>query len=122
MDQSLPKQQRIYKEDDINRLFRQGKAVLSYPLRAVVWDRADGAAPRMMVSVAKKRFKLAVDRARFKRLIREAYRRQKPDRAWDIAFVAISDKLPSYAEVEKAMARLFKKLEQPPSTCNQKTT
>ena len=121
MDQKLPKQQRIYKEDDINRLFRQGKAVLSYPLRAVVWDRCDGGAPRILVSVAKKRFKLAVDRVRFKRLIREAYRKQKPQHAWDIAFIAISDRLPDYAEVETAMTRLLKKTEQLLS-CNQKTT
>ncbi|MBO4370011.1 MAG: ribonuclease P protein component [Paludibacteraceae bacterium] len=120
MDQRLPKHQRIYKQDDIDHLFSKGKAVISYPLRAVFCNRHDDQSPRMMVSVAKRRFKHAVDRVRFKRLIREAYRRNKPQQSYDIAFVAISDKLPSYQMVEKAVCQILQKIQQAETEC--KTT
>ncbi len=67
-------------EKDIDRLFSAGsRASTVHPVRAVyrLVPATDGVRVRMMVSVAKKRLRHAVDRNRTKRLLREAYRLHK---------------------------------------------
>ena len=75
----------------------------------------------ILVSVPKKRFHNAVDRNRMKRLIREAYRRQKhilwssisgTDDGYAIAFICISSKLCSYQVVYKSMNKVLNRLVQ----------
>lgn len=75
----------------------------------------------ILVSVPKKRFHNAVDRNRMKRLIREAYRRQKhilwssmsdTDDGYAIAFICISSKLCSYQVVYKSMNKVLNRLAQ----------
>lgn len=81
----------------------------------------EGEAPlRMMVSVGKKRFKRAVKRNRVKRLVREAWRLRKADveaammaagvKGLHVAFIFLSSELPSFADVDAAMAKSIDKL------------
>ena len=138
------KNERVTGEKRIEALFTQGRAFLSYPFRVVYLETAEktdeedkpemsdtacnlatppksGVPMSILVSVPKKRMKLAVDRNRMKRLVREAYRLNKyqflggemtGDRHFDVAFICVADKPCDYATVEKGMRKAIKELNQ----------
>ncbi len=73
------KEERLNSKILINQLFEQGAYITIFPFRCV-WMEADLASDhlvQMAISVSKKKFKRAVDRNKVKRLIREAYRKNK---------------------------------------------
>ena len=76
---TFKKYERLSSKLVIDKLFNKGKAFSKYPLRAIVdkTDRVDDAICKVLISVPKKNFKSAVQRNRIKRLIREAYRKNK---------------------------------------------
>ena len=78
--EDFPKYERIRKESEIQSLFEKGAGFSSYPYRVVFLARPVGDKPatcRLLVSVSKKRFHHAIKRNRVKRLIREAWRKNK---------------------------------------------
>ena len=78
--EDFPKYERLCKENDIEALFRKGKGFSVYPYRVVILFRRDESRPvtvRVLVSVSKKRFHHAIKRNRVKRLVREAWRKNK---------------------------------------------
>ena len=81
MRHKFPKAEHICLKRDIDQLFTAGtRSAVSFPLRAIVRTRPhDGKFPRVqvLISVAKRRLRHAVDRNRAKRQIREAYRLNK---------------------------------------------
>ena len=77
-EKGFSKQERICNRDDFRLLFSGGKSLFSYPFQCVFHSAtADEPFVRIAVSVSKKKFKLAADRNRIKRLMREAYRLEK---------------------------------------------
>ena len=86
MRHKFPKAEHICLKRDIDQLFTAGtRSAVSFPLRAIVRTRPhDGKFPRVqvLISVAKRRLRHAVDRNRAKRQIREAYRGNNCLRVW----------------------------------------
>lgn len=125
-------------ETTIARLYKEGRAFIVFPIRVVYLleprrsgesrlptvKMADAVSEsrqtiRVMFVAPKKRFRHAVDRNRYRRLMREAYRlNQHPLRSlldehnatMDISFVAVHNELPSFAQVEKCMLKIMDKL------------
>ena len=97
----------------------------AFPLRAVFMrvDKTESSKPlppaSILISVPKKRFKHAVDRNRVKRLVRECYRTNKhliwnalegKDYTMVVAFVCITDTLPSYRMMRKSVIKILTRI------------
>lgn len=80
MEQTFKKIEKLKSQKLIEKLFSEGKSVAAYPLRLVYLKTTfdDSTTIKAGVSVSKRNFKKAVDRNRIKRLMREAYRHNKP--------------------------------------------
>lgn len=74
------KEERLCSIKLIEELYRQGSSFSFYPFRIVFQSIIEQEVPvQIVISVPKKKFKLAVDRNRIKRQIREIYRHSKED-------------------------------------------
>jgi ribonuclease P protein component len=106
----------------IERLYAEGASVTSYPLRAVFLEQPDEAqepAATILISVAKKRFRHAVDRNLIKRRIREAYRTSKhpfietlenDGKKMAVAILYIDTKHNSTAFIKRKMEKLLENI------------
>ena len=130
-NQRLPNGERLYLREEIERLHDRGRSFVSYPIR-VVWlvepiathSPSEQAQVAVMTSVAKRRFKHAVDRNRIKRMTRSAYRLHKTP-LWQaatqhhctvrLALQSVAKTMPTYPEleqaVEQAIARIVKEID-----------
>ena len=120
---TFPKAEHLTGTLAIETLFEQGNGFIAFPLRVVyqLVPKTDTPPIQVLVSVPKKRFKHAVDRNRFKRLIRESYRLNKhllcntveqTNFTLRIAFCAVSNELPTFSVVEAKMQQALTKLQQ----------
>lgn len=123
--EGFPKYERICKENDIQVLFDEGHGFSVYPYRVIYLFRCDESRPvtcRLLVSVSKKRFHHAFKRNRVKRLMREAWRKnkaplyeicQKDNISVDVALVYTATVIHSYEEVftktQKAVKEIVKR-------------
>lgn len=123
MNEGLPKEQRLFKKKDIEQLFGKGKGFNLYPFRVVVYahpsENDEPSIPRFLVSVSKKRFHHAVKRNRIKRIVREAWRKNKSQIivkceehkiTFDFALVYTATVILSYEEIEKKIKLLSLRL------------
>lgn len=121
---TLSKEERIYAQKRIETIFSGSESFIAYPLRVVFTIRElvkGEPSVAMLVSVSKRRFKRANKRNRVKRLVREAFRLRKYDFAdiaelrgisIDLAFLYLKEDLPSFEEIEKAMAKTVNTLKE----------
>ena len=79
MNESFGKKERLKNKIVIDQLFTEGRSLKKYPLR-LIYLPLEGTQEidlKTAVSVPKRNFKKAVDRNYLKRLIREAFRKNK---------------------------------------------
>lgn len=77
---TFPLKEHLKSKKTIEQLYAEGASVTAFPLRAVFIEQAkeeQEPVAAILISVAKKRFRHAVDRNLIKRRIREAYRTSK---------------------------------------------
>jgi ribonuclease P protein component len=124
---TFTKAERLCSQAAIDWLFDgKGNSFSVFPLRIIfkVIPSEATTLPKLLISVPKKKFHHAVNRNSVKRMLREAYRKQKHalvafatahDLSITLAFVYISDEQVSYTDLEKcvstAQSRIIKTLE-----------
>ena len=118
MKLTLNKTDRLKSKKAIDQLFEEGNAFKKFPLRVLYLPVEEAAKTKAGFSVPKRLFKLAVDRNRIKRQLREAYRlqrlslEQESGKKFVLMFIYMAKEEAPYAQIEKAMAGLLKQLKQ----------
>ncbi len=108
------KKERLSGELLISNLFKKGNVLTKFPFQVrYILDESDSQTPvKILVSVPKRNIRSAVKRNKIKRLIREAYRKNKyivydflneEGKTMQIAIVYTGKTIPEYAEVEKKL-------------------
>ena len=117
MNLTLGKQERLKSKKLIEKLYQEGKVIKSFPLRMVYLQttHTSNFPCQVAVSVSKRNFKLAVDRNKIKRLLRETYRKQKfyvyntVDDSYIFMITFIDKKICDYKDMELYMEKLLKR-------------
>lgn len=121
MKQTLKKQERLYSKKQIQQLFTDGKSLFVYPFKVIYKEVTHNSdyPVQIVTSVSRQKFKSAVKRNRVKRLIREAYRKNKSiiygvenSRGGTllIAFIYVADTIMDYRQLEKKIILILQRL------------
>lgn len=116
MNNKFPKQEKLKSRKTIEQLFTEGKSYTQYPLKVFYVPQLSEKPNQAGFSVPKRKFKLAVDRNRIKRQIRETYRLNKSilnkneDDTLAMLFLFLGKEEMKYEVIEKAMKGLLNKL------------
>lgn len=111
MKATFKKNERLCKLSDFKKLFTQGKAILLFPLK-VHYIFIESATPitKVAFSVSSKKIKKATERNYLKRIMREAYRKNKhillqhqQQGTIFITFVYLTGEKFTYSEMEKVL-------------------
>jgi ribonuclease P protein component len=115
----LKKEHKLKSRKAIELLFSKGKSFSNFPLR-ICWQLVnDDAGVKAGFTASSKSFKLATDRNRIKRLIREAYRLQKNNlqkklhsqgKALHIFFIYTGKEVPTYEIVFEKVGNVLKRM------------
>lgn len=114
-DIAFPKKEKLTNKKVFEALFTEGKNLREFPIKLIYLSTNSKEEFPIKVAVVapKKRFKTAVDRNRIKRLLREAYRLNKPfifnniEGNFAFIFLYLGKKTPSFNEVDAAMKKLL---------------
>lgn len=116
MDFRFPKKEKLKSAKTIENLFLEGKTHSKFPIKVFYVSEENGENSQAAFAVPKRNFKSAVDRNRVKRQLREAYRLNKQildeihGKKFVMLFLYLGKVKPQYAELEKAMVKLLKKV------------
>ena len=117
----FPKAEHLCGKNNFQLLFKEGRAWYTASLKLLCLHRpADRMAMQTGVVVPKRLFRHAVDRNRVKRLLREAYRLEKPAlhaslgegcHQWQLLFVYTGRELPTFQQVQKSVNVLLNSMQ-----------
>ncbi len=115
---TFPKKERLKSKKLLEQLFLKGSAISAFPLKLLYLKTAlPKDVPFQVTVVAPKRnFKSAVKRNRIKRLLREAYRLNKPaffnntKGQYALVILYLGKEMPSFSEIESGTKTLLTKL------------
>ena len=114
MDQSFGKAEKLKSKIVIDRLFSEGKSISRFPLKLVYLPlgELENSCHKTAVSVPKRSFKRAVDRIHLKRLMREAFRKNKylvttNGHCFAFMFIFVGRQKEDYHKIFKAMEELL---------------
>ena len=118
----LTKEERLTSKVLIEKLFRQGKSIFSFPIKLVYLplDEGQDDAPAYLfgVTVPKRLHRKAHERNLLKRRIREAYRKNKPPiikrngkvLRFAFMYICVDRNISDYDLIVKAIKKLHKKI------------
>lgn len=117
MKETFGSKEKLKSKKEIELLFSEGKSISQYPIRLVYRPSFfnDEVSFKVAVSVSKRNFKKAVDRNRIKRLLREAYRKNKlitirnNTKQFSFMFLYTGKEMPDYEFISSKMTKLLKK-------------
>jgi ribonuclease P protein component len=118
---SFPKGERLSRKQHIDMLFQQGSSMVAYPLRIIYLsvNQELDAPVSLLISIPKKKIRLAVDRNHIKRRIRESYRLRKHDltqcytendKKLLLAFVYLHNERSPFVKIDKAVAKAIRNI------------
>lgn len=119
---TFTKEERLCSRKSLDLLFKNGSSFLLYPFRVsyLFVDTPHEFPVQVVINVAKKRYKRAVDRNLIKRRTREAYRLQKSVQLYEpiggserlllLSVQFIGKQIYDYSFFEKKLALVFKKI------------
>lgn len=112
----FPKKERLSSKKLWEKVFSEGSRLKAFPL-VLQYCRCplpENVPAQVGFAVPKKSFKKAVDRNRIKRLMREAYRMEKPgvfnniEGGYAFVFLYLGKEIPDYSDISRAIKKLLK--------------
>ncbi len=113
--QGFPKKEKLKGKKLFEKLFSEGKSITVFPIKLLYTegDFNDGSTAKVGVVAPKRKFGSAVKRNRIKRMLREAYRRNKHlvfnniEGNFAFLFLYLGNKMPKQPEVDNAVIELL---------------
>ncbi|MEZ2413694.1 ribonuclease P protein component [Muriicola sp. E247] len=113
---TLPKEEKLKHEKQIQEVFTKGSSITVFPLKLIYLKTENKVfGIKVGFSVPKRNFKSAVSRNRVKRLLREGYRLNKhiffnkTEGNYALMFLYLGKEMPSFNVIEKKMQGIFDK-------------
>lgn len=118
MNESFPSSERLKNKILIEKLFSEGKYLKSYPLRLIYSpiEKVEINNHKTAVTVTKRNFKKAVQRNFIKRVMREAFRKNKYlvdsnlEKKFALMFIYTGNEIPDYSKISTAVVKLLNDL------------
>ncbi len=119
--QTFKKGERLRSKKLIGFLFGDGRGFFQYPFKTVyfLWPEKREFPVEVLITVSKKKIKSAVKRNKIKRLVREAYRKNKhilwdslkdKDQTLLVAFIYVANEVLEFKEIEKKIILILQRL------------
>lgn len=114
MSEHFPKNEKLKSKKHFDQLFSEGKSVNAFPVKLVFVPIENASTHKTGVSVPKRKFKKAVDRNKLKRLMREAFRKNKylinnTEQKYALLFIYLGKEIATYSEIFSAVEKLLHK-------------